>query len=183
MFLYTLTASFLYFQQAEIIGSHFTNRAARTSVFASIDLAANLVTVVGQLLLTSRIIGWLAIGGTLAVLPAVCVAGFSVLGTIPSVGFLIAFQVVRRAADYTLTRPARETLYTVLKREDKYKSKNFIDTFVYRVGDQTGAWGYAGLALVGLGLKTIAWVAVGLSILWFGIALWLGRRQEEKAES
>ncbi len=165
------------------MGSHFTDRAARTSVFASIDLATNLVTVVGQLFLTSRIIGWLAIGGTLAVLPAVCVAGFSVLGTIPSVAFLIAFQVVRRAADYTLTRPARETLYTVLNREDKYKSKNFIDTFVYRFGDQTGAWGYAGLVLIGLGLQKIAWVAVGLSILWFGIALWLGHRQEEEAES
>ena len=183
MLCYTLTASFLYFQQAEIIGSHFTNRAERTSVFASIDLVANLVTVLGQLFLTSRVMGWLAVGGTLAVLPAICITGFSLLGNAPSVGLLIAFQVIRRASDYTLTRPARETLYTVLGREDKYKSKNFIDTFVYRVGDQTGAWGYAGLTFIGLSLQNIAWLAVGVSVIWFLIGLWLGRRQEEHQSS
>jgi AAA family ATP:ADP antiporter len=99
------------------------------------------------------------------------------------VGLLIAFQVIRRASDYTLTRPARETLYTVLSREDKYKSKNFIDTFVYRVGDQTGAWGYAGLTLVGLSLQNIAWLAVGVSAIWFLIGIWLGRRQDEELGS
>ena len=38
--------------------------------------------------------------------------------------------VLRRAGNYAVARPARETLYTVVSREDKFKAKSFIDTFV-----------------------------------------------------
>jgi AAA family ATP:ADP antiporter len=72
-----------------------------------------------------------------------------------------------------------ETLYTVVTREDKYKAKSVIDTFIYRAGDQLGAWGYAGLGLLGLGLTAIAWVAVPLSALFAMLAVWLGRREGE----
>jgi AAA family ATP:ADP antiporter len=72
-------------------------------------------------------------------------------------------------------------LFTVVKREDKYKAKNVIETFVYRGGDQLSAWAYAGLAALGLGLAGISWVAVPVSGLWVLLGLWLGRRQAELA--
>ncbi|MDX2060969.1 MAG: MFS transporter, partial [Gemmatimonadales bacterium] len=87
------------------------------------------------------------------------------------------FQVLRRAGEYAVARPAREVLYTVLSREDKYKAKHFIDTFVYRGGDQVGAWSMRGMAALGLGLAGTAFVAAPLAAAWLGIALWLGRRQ------
>ena len=181
MLLYTVAATVLYFQQAEIAASQFDDRAARTQFFASIDLAVNALTVVVQVFLTARVIAWFGVGATLAFLPALFVVGFIGLGTWPTVAVLVAFQVLRRAGNFALARPARETLYTVVSREDKYKAKNLIDTFVYRAGDQVGAWGYAALTATGLGLAGIAFAAAPLAALWVAVAVWLGRAQARRA--
>ena len=85
-------------------------------------------------------------------------------------------QVLRRAGEYAFGRPAREVLYTVVPPEDKYKAKNFIDTFVYRGGDQIGAWSYAGLSAAGLAVSTISLLAAPISFIWLAVAFWLGRR-------
>jgi AAA family ATP:ADP antiporter len=106
------------------------------------------------------------------------VLGFAALAWAPALGVLAAFQGLRRAADYAITRPAREILFTVVPREDKYKSKNFIDTVVYRGGDALTGWLYAGLGALGLGLAGLAWIAVPLAALWGLVGLWLGRREE-----
>jgi AAA family ATP:ADP antiporter len=94
----------------------------------------------------------------------------------PTIGVIAAFQVLRRAGDYAIARPTREILFTVVPREDRYKAKSFIDTVVYRFGDQLGAWTVA--ALIGFGPAEVALVAAGLAVVWFFNALWLGRRQE-----
>jgi ATP:ADP antiporter, AAA family len=70
-------------------------------------------------------------------------------------------------------RPARETLFTVVSREDKYKSKAFIDTFVYRAATWSAPdRGPAGR--LGLGLAALAAVAVPLALVWAALGLWLG---------
>ena len=117
-------------------------------------------------------------GLTLALLPALCVLGFGALALAPTVAAIVAFQVLRRSSDYAIARPTREVLYTVVPREDRYKAKNFIDTVVYRAGDQVGAWSYALLSVLGLGTAGIAIVAIPLSAAWLINGLWLGRRQE-----
>ena len=62
-------------------------------------------------------------------------------------------------ATFAFAQPTREVLFTVLTREDKYKTKNFIDTVVYRLGDQVGAWASALMTWAGLG-TAIAWTVV-----------------------
>jgi AAA family ATP:ADP antiporter len=95
----------------------------------------------------------------------------------------VGFQVLRRAGDYAIARPTREVLFTVVPREDRYKAKSFIDTFVYRLGDQVGAWSYAFLAtFLGLGSTTVALAAIPVALLWLANAVWLGRRQTAMAE-
>jgi len=89
------------------------------------------------------------------------------------------FQVLRRAADYAIARPTREVLFTVVPREDRYKAKSFIDTVVYRAGDQVGAWSVALLRWLGLGTAGIALVVIPIAALWLANAVWLGRRQEQ----
>jgi len=64
--------------------------------------------------------------------------------------------------------------------EDKYKAKNFIDTFVYRSGDQIGAWSFAGLSAAGLAVSTISLAAAPMSAIWLAVAFWLGRQQLKK---
>lgn len=177
MLLFTVTSTFLYFQQAAIVSDVYgSDRSGTTRLFANMDLAVNLLTLVSQLFLTGRVLKWFGIGATLAFLPVLTLVGFAILGAAPILLVLVLFQVVRRAGNYALQRPAREVLYTVLSRSDKYKSKNFNDTFVYRVGDQLGAWSYTAMGSFGLGLSALAFTMLPVSALWIVLALWLGRR-------
>jgi AAA family ATP:ADP antiporter len=179
MLLYTITATFLYFQQAEIVEAGITERAARTVFFARVDLVVNSVTAVTQIFFTGRIVRRLGIALSLAFLPLVCVAGFIAVGITPTLMTIAIVQVLRRSGNYAISRPCREMLYTVLPRDAKYKAKNFIDTFIYRLGDQTGAWSYDGLAYLGFGAAAVSMVAAPLAVVWLVIGLWLGRRQVE----
>jgi AAA family ATP:ADP antiporter len=181
MLLFTILSTFLYFQQADIAKHSFSDRSARTAFFANIDLAVNVLTLLIQLLLTGRIIRRLGVALTLTLLPALSVAGFVVLGVAPTLWAVITFQVLRRAGNFAVARPTRETCFTVVPREDKYKAKSFIDTFVYRAGDQIGAWVYAGMGFLGLGLAGISVAAVPIAVLWLINGLWLGRRNESLA--
>jgi len=181
MFLYATTSTLLYFQQLDIAGHAFTDRAARTAFFAKIDLVVNVVAILGQAFVAARLIKWLGVGITLAVLPAMSVIGFAALGAGPTLVLLVVFLTLRRATDFALARPARETLFTVVSREDKYKAKNLIDTLVYRGGDQFGAWSNKLLGRFGLGLAGISFVAAPLAAIWLIITLWLGRRQSRMA--
>jgi AAA family ATP:ADP antiporter len=178
---YSVTSTFLYFQQAQIAEANFATRAARTAFFANIDWWVNVVTLVIQLFLTGRLMGWLGVALTLSVLPLFSVAGFALLASAPTVAVFVAVQVARRVSNFALARPTREVLFTVVPREDRYKAKNFIDTVVYRGGDQVAAWSYAGLLAIGLSLTGIAIVAVPLSAAWLALSLWLGRRQQQAA--
>ena len=177
MLLFTVGSTFLYNIQAEIMSRTFSDPAQRTSVFARIDLAVNTLTLFTQLFLTGRIMRWLGVGFTLAILPLLSVAGFLALGAVPVFAVFVVFQVLRRAGNFAVAVPAREVLYTVLPRRDKYKAKNFNDTFVYRAGDQLGAWSFAGLGALGLGTATLAWTMAPLAGVWLLVALWLGKRQ------
>jgi AAA family ATP:ADP antiporter len=111
------------------------------------------------------------------VLPVLSMIGFGALGVMPAFATLAAFTVLRRATNFSLTNPAMETLFTVVPREDKYKAKNIIETFVYRGGDQLGAWGYAKLAGIGLSLAAISFLAAPLAVIWLFLSLWLGKKQ------
>jgi AAA family ATP:ADP antiporter len=183
MLLHAITSTLVYFQQADITAHQFHDRAARTAFFAQLDLSVNVLTIVVQIFLTGRLLKWLGVGITLAMLPAVSLIGFVSLAVLPTLSLLAVFQVLRRAMNYAVSRPAREVLFTVLRREDKYKAKSFMDTFVYRAGDQIGAWSYPALRWLGLGLTGISWAAVPLVAFWCVLSLWLGRRQVALADA
>jgi AAA family ATP:ADP antiporter len=177
MFLYAATSTLLYFQQVDIAAHAFADRAVRTAFFAKIDLVVNVLTIVVQAFLTGRLLKWLGVGVTLALLPAMSVIGFAALGVAPTLVLLVVFLTLRRATNFALARPARETLFTVVSREDKYKAKNLIDTLVYRAADQIAAWSTPLMTWLGLGLAGISLVAAPMAALWLVVSLWLGRRQ------
>lgn len=176
LLLFAITSTFLYFQQAAIVSHSFADRGAQTAFFATIDLSVNTLTLIVQLFLTGRILVVLGVSLSLALLPALTMIGFGALAVTPSLGAIAVFQVMRRAGDYAIARPTREVLFTVVPREDRYKTKGFIDTFVYRLGDQVGAWSVA--LLSGLGSGAAALVAIAIAALWLINGVWLGRRQQ-----
>jgi AAA family ATP:ADP antiporter len=177
MLLYAITSTLLYFQQVGIAAGAFTDRGARTAFFAQIDLLVNALTILVQAFLTGRLLKWFGVGVTLAILPALSVVGFTAMGVWPTLALLVIFLTLRRAGNFAIARPARETLFTVISREDKYKAKNFIDTVVYRAGDQIGAWTSPILGWLGLGLTGVSFVAAPIAAAWLLVSLWLGRRQ------
>src|SRR5713101_1709469 len=183
IFLYTFTSTWTYFQQAELTKTGFADKAARTAFFAKLDLSVNSLTLLLQIFLTGRLMKFLGVTVTLLFMPALSLFGFAAMGFAPVIAVLAIFQVARRASTFAFMRPAREVLFTVLRREDKYKAKPFIDTFGYRCGDQLGAWSYSGLQALGLGLSAISYIAVPVVAGWCALGVWLGRKQRAIAES
>jgi AAA family ATP:ADP antiporter len=182
LLLFAITSTFLYFQQAGIVSRSFHDRGAQTAFFATIDLAVNVLTLLVQLFLTGRIVRSFGVGPTLAFLPALTIVGFGALALLPGIASLMTFQVLRRSSDYAIARPTREVLYTVVPREDRYKAKSFIDTVIYRAGDQVGAWSFTLLSSrLGMGSREIGLAAVILSAIWLVNGLWLGRKQDAMA--
>jgi len=181
--LYTLTSTWTYFQQAELTKVGFTDRAARTAFFAKLDFSVNTLTLFLQIFLTGRLMKFLGVTVTLLFMPVLSLFGFAAMGIAPVIAMLATFQVARRASTFAFMRPAREVLFIVLRREDKYKAKSFIDTFGYRCGDQLGAWSYKGLQELGLGLSAISFIAVPVVAGWCALGVWLGRKQRALAES
>lgn len=174
--LYSSVATFLYFTQAHIVSASIEDSDQRTRLFALIDLAVNVLTVAGQLFATSRIADRFGVGTTLALVPALLVIGFLALGAAPVLSVLVVVQVLRRAGNYAVMKPAREMLFTVLAPEQKYKAKNLVDTVVYRGGDAISGWLYSAMRGFGLDVGTIAFAGIPLCVIWMITGLRLGRR-------
>ncbi|WP_324540864.1 hypothetical protein [Thauera sp.] len=176
-----IMATFLYFIRLQMVAELGDDLDLRTTVFARIDLITQIATLLLQALVAGRLMQRVGVSITLALLPLTTALGFIGLALVGSLAALIAFEALFRAVQRALMRPARETLYTVTSREDKYKSKAFIDTFVYRAGDVVGAQLEGLLGRLGMGLAALASVAIPLALAWAALALWLGRTQQRIA--
>ncbi|MBK5104494.1 MAG: MFS transporter, partial [Burkholderiales bacterium] len=179
--LLSLAGTFLYFQQASIVAAASDDPAVRTRIFATIDLTIGVLTILVQFFATGRLMARFGVGRAAAVLPLVFALGFLALSFTPMLLVVIAFQAIQRTANFALSNPAREVLFTVLEREEKYKAKNVIDIVVFRGADAASGWLFALLRGAGLELSTISLATVPLAGAWFALALALGRAHERRA--
>jgi AAA family ATP:ADP antiporter len=178
---FTVTATVLYFQQANITSRAFTDPGVRTAFFARIDLAVNVLSLLVQALGTGRILKRVGAGAALALVVLVTFAAFGGLAASPGLTVLFLAMTARRSAGYALERPAREVLFTVVSRVEKYKAKNFIDTVVYRGGDVATAWLQQGLRAGGIGTRAMVIGSLPVTGLWLLLVYFLGKRQETLA--
>jgi AAA family ATP:ADP antiporter len=196
-FFYGLIGTFLYYQQGKLVDFTIHNRDVRTQYFANIEFWVQLGTVVIQLLLTARLIRWFGITFALISQPAIAVLGWIVLSLAmiygswlgargftvgqlaPELAVLAGVQILLRISNFATAQPAREALYTVVEREVKYKSKSFVDTFIYRLGDCLGAWAFMGIEAIGASLTAIAVLTVPIAGVWVFVGRTLGRKQRE----
>jgi ATP:ADP antiporter, AAA family len=176
----TIMGTFIYFTRLQMVAALGDDLDLRTTWFARIDLITQATTLVLQAVVAGHLMKRFGVHIVLMLLPLTALLGFAGLAIVGSLAMLIAFEAAFRAVQRALTRPARETLFTVLSREDKYKSKAFIDTFVYRGGDVIGAQVDGLLVRLGFGLAGLASIAIPLAIVWAGLGLWLGRRQNRR---
>ncbi len=176
----TVIGTFIYFTRLQMVAALGSDLDMRTGVFARIDLYTQLTTLVLQAVVTGHLMKRLGVHVTLALLPALVALGFVGLAISASLVTLIILQAAFSAVQRAVIRPARETLFTVVSREDKYKSKAFIDTFVYRTGDVVGAQVEGLLGRLAAGLTALIAVTVPLAIAWGALGIWLGRAQQRR---
>ena len=181
--LLSLAGTFLYFQQANIVAAASDDPAVRTRIFATIDLAIGILTILVQFFATGRILARFGVGAAAAALPLVFGLGFLALAFSPALFVVIAFQALQRATNFALSNPAREVLFTVLDREEKYKAKNVIDIVVFRGADAGSGWLFSALRGTGMELPTISLASVPLAITWLLLAIGLGRAHEMRANT
>ena len=172
--LYTGISSFVYFELKNLLSD--LSRAERTAVWAQMDLAVNVLSIAVGLFATGRIVGKFGMPVTIALIPVLICAGLIIVAVSPFLGAVVALQVIRRAGNYAVTRPAREVLFTRVDREARFKAKPVIDIVAYRGGDMLMAWFFTGLTQgLGLGLAAVAAVGAGIAALWSIVGIYLGR--------
>ncbi|MGE0873007.1 MAG: NTP/NDP exchange transporter [Kofleriaceae bacterium] len=167
-------ATFLYLEQASIVKTAFATREARAEWFSTVDFASQGVALILQSFIAAPLLGRLGPGLVLCALPLIQGLGISALAVTPTVTTLAIVQLASRGVTHGLTRPARELLFTVVERDDKYRAKNAIDTIAYRFGDFSGSWLHRGLAALTVGNTPLVVATIPLVGLWIGLALGLG---------
>ena len=172
--LYTGISSFVYFELKNLLSA--LSRSERTAVWAQMDLAVNVLSIGVGLFATGRLVGKFGMPVTIALIPVMICAGLVIVAISPFLGAVIALQVIRRAGNYAVTRPAREVLFTRVDRETRFKAKPVIDIVAYRGGDMLMAWAFTGLTQgLGLGLAAVAAVGAAIAALWAMVGIYLGR--------
>ncbi|MDC1377637.1 MFS transporter [Gammaproteobacteria bacterium] len=174
IFLYTGISSFVYFELKNLLSDF--SRPERSVIWAQMDLAVNILAISTGLFATSRIVTKFGMPITIAMVPVMICIGLLVLAISPLLGVVVVLQVIRRAGNYAVTRPAREMLFTLVNQETRFKAKPVIDIVAYRGGDMLTAWLFTGLTQgLGLGLAAVAAVGAGIASLWALVGIYLGK--------
>jgi AAA family ATP:ADP antiporter len=179
--LLTISNTLLYFTQANVVLERADTFSQRLGSFAQINMLTQITALLTQIFITTHLIKRLGVGWTLSLLPLILVAGFTVLALWPIFAVFAMFQALFRAAEYATTRPARETLFSVIPAAQKYQAKPVIDVFIYRIGDAVGTGLDRALAALGAGLAGVAVATVPFAAAWAVLALALGRAQRRRA--
>lgn len=180
---YSLCATLLSLMVAEQIEVLYPDSLARTRLFSVIDTTVNVIALIFQLFLTSRLLKWLRMSRTLAILPSVFLFGFVLLVFAPVLFLFGGLEVLRRSFEYGVNKPAREMLYVPLMREEKYKAKNFIDTTVHRGGDLLSTWVMAGFKFLGLSAQMISFLAAIIAAGWVYMAFRVGLDYRQRVDA
>jgi ATP:ADP antiporter, AAA family len=177
----SIAATVLYFEQAQIVADTSSDPAVRTRIFATADLAVGVLTLALQFVATGKLIERFGVGPALSLVPLVFVGGFALLAATPVLAVVIGFQALQRTANFAISNPAREVLFTVLARDEKYKAKNVIDTVGVRGADAIGGWLVTGLRALGMEARSLAVSAIALAVASLALSLALGRAHGRRA--
>jgi AAA family ATP:ADP antiporter len=175
IFFYTSIGSFVYFELKNLMADY--DRETRSQIWASMDLTVNSLTILVAAFATGRMAKYLGLPFTLASIPVLIGAGMLILAAAPMVSVVVAVQIIRRAGNYAVSRPAREMLFTAVDREVRFKAKPVIDIVIYRGGDMLNAWAFTALTQgLGLGMAAVALVGAGIAACWAATGIFLGRQ-------
>ncbi|MDX1499335.1 MAG: MFS transporter [Woeseiaceae bacterium] len=175
----SLLGTALYFFRNELVAVSIADANLRTQFFSNINIASNFLTIIGQMFLVRYVVRRFGIGVALAILPALSILCFAWVALDPTLIVVAYADILRRATGFTFGKPSTDMLYSVVTSEEKYKTKNFIDTTVYRFGDVIGIWAIRLLMVTGM--TVVSLLMIPFAVAWTAIAVWLGRDYRRRA--
>ena len=179
----SLLGTALYMFRAELISEAILDTDARIRFFSNMNNAANTLALIAQMFLVKQVVTRFGIGRSLILFPLASIIGFAILAFEPTLMAVAILDVVRRGLGFGFAKPSTDMLYSVVTPEEKYKTKNAIDTAIYRGGDVVGTWAIRLLSIIGLSIAGIAIVMVPFALVSAFVALWLGRDYKRKARA
>jgi AAA family ATP:ADP antiporter len=182
MLLHNLVSTFLFNGLAVLVDENVAGFEERTTLFSHVDQVVQVIAFIFQFFITSRLVSYFGMPRTLVMIPVLLAGGFVILGSSMGLVLFAAVQVAQRSLNYGVLGPAKEMLFTVVDRETKYKSKNFIDTVIYRGSDVTASWIFKGLSSAGLSIAQMTWMYLPVMVLWAFGAWRLGRAYSRMRE-
>jgi len=179
----SLLGTTLYMFRADLIGSAILDPDVRIQFFSNMNIASNALALIAQMFLVKQVVTRFGIGRSLVLFPVASIIGFSILSMDPTLMAVAILDVVRRGLGFGFAKPSTDMLYSVVTPEEKYKTKNAIDTAIYRGGDVVGTWSIRFMSILGLGIAGISIVMVPFALISAVVALWLGREYKRRAKS
>ncbi len=179
----SLLGTALYMFRAELIETAILSPDARTQFFSNMNVAQNALALVAQMFLVKQVVTRFGVGRSLFLFPFASIIGFAILAMEPTLIAVAVLDVVRRGLGFGFAKPSTDMLYSVVTPEEKYKTKNAIDTAVYRGGDVVGTWAIKLLSVFGIGMAAISLMMVPFAVLAAAVALWLGRDYKRRAKA
>jgi len=176
----SLLGTALYLFRAELVAAAISDANEQTRFFSNINVAQNFLTIIGQMFIVRYVVNRFGIGVALSIMPALSVLCFVWVALDPSLLVIAVVEVIRRSTGFTFSKPSTDMLYSVVTPEEKYKTKNFIDTTVYRFGDVVGIWVIL-LMLLRMGMTAVSYLMVPFAVIWTLISLWLGKDYRRRA--
>lgn len=179
----SLLGTALYMFTANLLEQSDLSPNERIQFFNDINYYTNIIALIGQAVIVRHLVGRLGIGVSLALMPLISIIGFAFLAINPTLAAVALLTIARRGLGFGIMKPTTDMLYSVVTPEEKYKTKNFIDTAIYRGGDLIGTWSIRGLMSgFGMALAAVSWVMVPFAAIWAGVAIWLGRDYRRRAK-
>ncbi len=133
-----------------------------------------------QLFAVSRILTRLGVRNALLFQPAVSLVGYALVVFAPGLALIRLVKVGENSIDYSLQNTARQALYLVTSRVEKYVGKTTVDTLFVRLGDVLSACAVAAGTLVAATPRAFAALNVVLVSGWVVLVFAVGRENARR---
>ena len=154
------------------------------SFYGDFFFYVNIVTLLIQAFLVSRIVKYLGIKGVLFALPLVAFGAYGVIAFGAALGLIRVLKTAENSTDYSVMNTAKALIWLPTSREEKYKAKQAVDTFFVRTGDLlSGGLVFVGTVLFQFGIKQFAIANLFLIALWVFITVLLWKEYRKISET